>query len=793
MVSGHLDGHLRVWELPVGRCMTEWRAYDGVGKIAVAVTPDRRCVISGTADGTVRAWDWEEKRVLAVWEGHTGPVHTVAVTPDGRHVVSGGMDKTLKLWEFSHEASGETIAQHSDWVRSISVSQDGRYIASGGRDRQVRIWETATCSCVATLGPSGHEARAVALVPDSQQVLVGMGDGTIRLWNWGDGACLAEFRAHAEAVCAVILLPDSLHAVSAGRDATVKLWELPKGRCLATWKGHRAAVNALAVTNDGNFAVSGSEDGTLKLWQCNEGRCLRTLQEHRLEKNTLSITPDGRFVVSGGPDRTLKVWELTTGHCIAERKAHGWHITALAVTSDGGHVVSGSGDFFFDDKLTIWRLPDLEPVAAFHGIGAVQACAAGPDRLIAVGNEQGRIYLFQLEGLPAAPLLTGQKRNNLPVNEQKSSEQKSGRMMSLFKRLFAQGAKKASKDLPAEPSGERERQDAEIVDDALQAIERRDIPTARRLLRDVVTRAPTNYRYSFRRGADICVKFWDRDEFQVYVSAVKHGLIDAQGNVVWMKSAYPRAYYYLAFLDVEAHDVDRALTNLEEALKLEPDQPYCLGEKAMILSELGRKQEAIRMYEHAISVRPYLPARLHAKFLRGRAVDLIDLHMLDQAETSLLKSLQYEPNSSVAHNELAYIRNLRGGGGHAPSTIGPSSDTTLIDPLQQSRSYKPDAETEKSDTLFTEEFLTRLPKNPLDAVQVICRQFFDNYPTIADFQSVPDEEVIMAIGVLLMLEEKIYPEPIPVDFMSFGDSPRIRSQVFEAFQWLKQDSSKRLR
>jgi len=221
------------------------------------------------------------------------------------------------------------------------------------------------------------------------------------------------------------------------------------------------------------------------------------------------------------------------------------------------------------------------------------------------------------------------------------------------------------------PYGKIERQDAERVDKA-QAFSRRDLPAARRLLHDVIANAPANYIYSFRRGADLCVKFWDREEFRAYVEATKLGLTETKGNVVWLKSAYPRAFYYLAFLDVEAQAFDQAQAHLESLLKLEPDQPLYLSEMALVLSGLGKKEEAIQFYDRAISIRPYLPGNQHAKFLRSRAVELIDLQMLDQAESSLRESLKYDPDSRVARNELAYIRHLRGGGQEVEMFVGPS-------------------------------------------------------------------------------------------------------------------------
>lgn len=52
-------------------------------------------------------------------------------------------------------------------------------------------------------------------------------------------------------------------------------------------------------------------------------------------------------------------------------------------------------------------------------------------------------------------------------------------------------------------------------------------------------------------------------------------------------------------------------------------------------------------------------ARQIARALSGKGVQLIDLERLDEAETALRQSLELEPESEIARNELEYIEQLR--------------------------------------------------------------------------------------------------------------------------------------
>jgi hypothetical protein len=66
-----------------------------------------------------------------------------------------------------------------------------------------------------------------------------------------------------------------------------------------------------------------------------------------------------------------------------------------------------------------------------------------------------------------------------------------------------------------------------------------------------------------------------------------------------------------------------------------------------------------------------LAPSLRAMALRGRGLQLIELGHLDEAEQSFLESLAIDPDSSVAHKELAYIHRLRSGGEAASLQLAP--------------------------------------------------------------------------------------------------------------------------
>jgi tetratricopeptide (TPR) repeat protein len=215
------------------------------------------------------------------------------------------------------------------------------------------------------------------------------------------------------------------------------------------------------------------------------------------------------------------------------------------------------------------------------------------------------------------------------------------------------------------PQDELEILDAEKVSKAGDAMREGDLLTARSLLEEVIANAPSKYVYRYEDGDRVFIKFWDREEFLQFFAQMSDAERD-QKKITWIASAYPRAFFLLAFMEVEQGNHEEAIRLLQESLKLEPDQPNSFLEMGVIYSSLGRYEEAISCYDRAIEARPYAPDRVKAAALRGKGVQLIELGNLELARMCLEASLEYEPSNHSAINELLYISRIHSDTAAAP-------------------------------------------------------------------------------------------------------------------------------
>lgn len=222
---------------------------------------------------------------------------------------------------------------------------------------------------------------------------------------------------------------------------------------------------------------------------------------------------------------------------------------------------------------------------------------------------------------------------------------------------------RSGEDPPSPPvtegaaDGSSEARDAELVDQAIEHIEQKDIEGALRLLLDVVSRTPQNYVHQFEADGVLHVKLWNMRAFLGYVGWLKAK--GEAGDVVWVVNAYPRAFYYLGYLHVELGDFATAIEFLDRGLRLEPGSPRLSIEKAQALGRLGWHRKALEVLEQVLSHDGYVGPNEKAVALRGKGFWLIELGDLDAAEAAFHQSRQYEPESQLAAQELEYIEQLR--------------------------------------------------------------------------------------------------------------------------------------
>ncbi|KAK1865697.1 hypothetical protein I4F81_008223 [Pyropia yezoensis] len=493
VVSGSHDKTLRVWDVEEGKQLAVLEGHTGwVMCVCVVDVPGAaggggtvQRVVSGSVDGTLRVWDVEEGKQLAVLEGHMGMVRCVCVVDmpgaagEGgtvQRVVSGSDDKTLRVWDVEEGKQLAVLVGRTNLVTCVSVvdvpgaaggSGTVQRVVSGSFDKTLRVWDVTRDEELAVLEGHTDDVTCVFVVnvPGAaggggtvQRVVSASHDKTLRVWDVEEGKQLAVLEGHTGWVMCVCVVdvPGAAggggtvqRVVSGSGDKTLRVWDVEEGKQLAVLEGHTGWVMCVCVVDVPGAAggggtvqrvVSGSVDGTLRVWDVEEGKQLAVLEGHMGMVRCVCVVDvpgaagEGgtvQRVVSGSDDETLRVWDVEEGKQLAVLEGHtGWVMCVCVVDVPGAaggggtvqRVVSGS----VDGTLRVWDVEEGKQLAVLEGHADDVTCVCvvdvpgaagggGTVQRVVSGSGDNTLRVWEISAAGGASLSSSMNLSGQPV------------------------------------------------------------------------------------------------------------------------------------------------------------------------------------------------------------------------------------------------------------------------------------------------------------------------------------------------------------------------------------------
>jgi WD40 repeat protein/predicted Ser/Thr protein kinase len=183
--AGYVSGAVGLCEISSGK--SDLLTGHQRGAVAVIFSPDSGTLVSGDLDGVIKVWDVARRQCTASFTAHTLRVVSLAFSPDGRMFASGSTDRTIKLWDLKSKRLLETFNGHMRAVWALAFAPDGTTLASGSGDRTVRLWSVPRQRELATFtlypGSVGEreEIMFVEFSPDGNNLATITRNGTLKL------------------------------------------------------------------------------------------------------------------------------------------------------------------------------------------------------------------------------------------------------------------------------------------------------------------------------------------------------------------------------------------------------------------------------------------------------------------------------------------------------------------------------------------------------------------------------------------------------------------------------------
>jgi WD40 repeat protein len=176
-----------LWDLK-GNVIQTYSKVKGQVK-SVAFSHDGQTIV--IANGTLQFWNKEGNSIAEPIEAHVYGILSLAISPDKKWIVTSGMDGTVKLIDFEKKTIDKTLPQNGLHIPAVAFSPDSRFIAlSTGRTlviTNIQGDRDSEQNLIQQYYFLGHENNITSIafsLVKPYYLVTGSADKTVRLWSY---------------------------------------------------------------------------------------------------------------------------------------------------------------------------------------------------------------------------------------------------------------------------------------------------------------------------------------------------------------------------------------------------------------------------------------------------------------------------------------------------------------------------------------------------------------------------------------------------------------------------------
>jgi WD40 repeat protein len=457
LIAGEQDGSISEWDYRHGRELGRLNAHRFAVR-ELALSPDRRIMVSREADGSLALWSarsWQliafvrpasplianglsfspDARLLtALWQeeirllsvpgaGLQGSIKDknpagVAFSPDGKTLAWGGDSQAIRFWDLASNKERPVSQALKSGIHFVGFGANAKTLVTSGPKEPIRLWQATTGKESSRLpenpqlSPSREEGRVLAL---SSTGILAVAGQNIRLWDVAKGQELPALHPNQGVITALAFSGDGLFLAGAAPHR-VLLWDMQKHTLVRSYGDKLETVLDLHFSADGktlHARIAGVHD-VLVSWDQRSGQQVRRvhvspgLEFPQFAARAAALSPDGKLAALGGQEGEppnsyrgeLYLWDVVRGQSAGRLDSEESTVQAVAFSPDGRMLAAGH----LSGALEVWEMATRQKRLELNGHRQSVACLAfsADGKLLASGSGDRTALVWDLFGLRAS-------------------------------------------------------------------------------------------------------------------------------------------------------------------------------------------------------------------------------------------------------------------------------------------------------------------------------------------------------------------------------------------------------
>ncbi|OAI47710.1 hypothetical protein AYO44_09105 [Planctomycetaceae bacterium SCGC AG-212-F19] len=284
LVSEGDDRSIRWWDLKTGKQTSHSEGYCISLTSHLAFSADGELLASRTDDKTIALRDAQTGKIIRELSGHPGFIYPVAISPDRKTVISAERDGPAIVWNaetgevirrLEHpfpQHGGECVALSGDGAL-LAVAKQSRVAPFAGPHEYVILDTAAGKERLRSTITNTTSPAVIVFSPDKKSLIVGTFGGIVCVLDLGTGKERLRFQGDDFAVQCLAVSPNGkLIAVTGSKweNNRIRIFDAQTGKRLREYPAHGYQLYALAFSPDSTLLASGGADSNILLWDVGE-------------------------------------------------------------------------------------------------------------------------------------------------------------------------------------------------------------------------------------------------------------------------------------------------------------------------------------------------------------------------------------------------------------------------------------------------------------------------------------------------------------------------------------------